>query len=92
MTTTQLTPNKLLKYRADFRERWIRVSNPPAIETEEMASPCDVSQCRQMFVGRTVKTFILAQFMRDLEAGRFAETQQTQTDNSVRSLSSRSSL
>jgi len=45
-----------------------------------------------MFVGRPVKTFILAQFMRDLEAGRFAETQQTQTDNSVRSLSSRSSL
>jgi beta-lactamase class A len=42
----------------------------------------------RMFVGSAIKTFILAQFMRDVEAGRLTETQQTRIDDSVRSISS----
>jgi beta-lactamase class A len=42
----------------------------------------------RMFVGSAVKTFILAQYLRDVETGRLTETQQTRIDDSVRSLSS----
>ena len=43
---------------------------------------------KRMFVGSAVKTFILAQFMRDVEAGKLTEMQQTQIDDSIRSVSS----
>ncbi|HSH99100.1 MAG TPA: serine hydrolase [Reyranella sp.] len=40
------------------------------------------------FIGSAVKTFILAQYLRDVEAGRLAEDTQMAIDDSVRSLSS----
>ena len=42
----------------------------------------------RLFVGSAVKTFILAQYLRDVEAGRFAEDTPMAIDDSVRSLSS----
>jgi beta-lactamase class A len=42
----------------------------------------------RLFVGSAVKTFILAQYLRDVEAGRLAENTQMAIDDSVRSLSS----
>ena len=42
----------------------------------------------RMFVGSAVKTFILAQFLRDVEAGRLSEDQQVKVDDAVRSASS----
>lgn len=42
----------------------------------------------RLFVGSAVKTFILAQYLRDVEAGRLAEDTQMPIDDSVRSLSS----
>jgi beta-lactamase class A len=42
----------------------------------------------RLFVGSAVKTFILAQYLRDVEAGRLAEGTQMAIDDSVRSLSS----
>lgn len=42
----------------------------------------------RLFVGSAVKTFILAQYLRDVEAGRLAEDTQMAIDDSVRSLSS----
>ena len=42
----------------------------------------------RLFVGSAVKTFILAQYLRDVEAGRLTEDQQLLIDDSVRSLSS----
>jgi beta-lactamase class A len=41
---------------------------------------------RVMFVGSAVKTFILAQALRDIEAGRFAADAEWTVDDSVRSL------
>jgi hypothetical protein len=41
---------------------------------KKMAASWCVSQCRQMFVGSAVKTSILIQFMRGVEAGRIIET------------------
>lgn len=41
-----------------------------------------------MFVGSAVKTFILAQALRDMEAGRFSEGDQWAVDDAVRSASS----
>jgi beta-lactamase class A len=42
----------------------------------------------RLFIGSAVKTFILAQYLRDLEMGRLAEETQMPIDDSVRSLSS----
>lgn len=42
----------------------------------------------RLFVGSAVKTFILAQFLREVEAGRLTEDQQMRIDDAVRSLSS----
>lgn len=42
----------------------------------------------RLFVGSAVKTFILAQYLREVEAGRLTEEQQLAIDDSVRSLSS----
>lgn len=42
----------------------------------------------RLFVGSAVKTFILAQYLREVEAGRLTEDQQMKIDDQVRSLSS----
>ena len=42
----------------------------------------------RLFVGSTVKTFFLAQFLREMEAGRLSEDQQTSINDTVRSPSS----
>jgi beta-lactamase class A len=42
----------------------------------------------RLFVGSAVKTFILAQYLREVEAGRLSEDQQMTIDDTVRSLSS----
>lgn len=42
----------------------------------------------RLFVGSAIKTFILAQYLRDLEAGRVPEEQQLAIDDTVRSPSS----
>ncbi len=42
----------------------------------------------RLFIGSAVKTFILAQYLREVEAGRLTEDQQMKIDDSVRSLSS----
>ena len=42
----------------------------------------------RLFVGSAVKTFILAQYLREVEAGRLTEEQPLAIDDSVRSLSS----
>jgi beta-lactamase class A len=42
----------------------------------------------RMFVGSAVKTFILAQYLREVEAGRLTEDQQAKVDDAVRSASS----
>ena len=42
----------------------------------------------RLFIGSAVKTFILAQYLRDVEAGRLAEDTQVTIDDQVRSLSS----
>jgi beta-lactamase class A len=43
---------------------------------------------RQLFVASTVKTFILCQYLRDVEAGRLSEDEQLSVDDSVRHSSS----
>jgi beta-lactamase class A len=43
---------------------------------------------KRLFVGSAVKTFILAQYLREVEAGRLTEEQQMKIDDAVRSLSS----
>ena len=42
----------------------------------------------RLFVGSAVKTFILAQYLREVEAGRLTEDQQMTIDDTVRSLTS----
>ena len=42
----------------------------------------------RLFIGSAVKTFILAQYLREVEAGRLSEDQQMKIDDTVRSLSS----
>ncbi len=42
----------------------------------------------RLFIGSAVKTFILAQYLREVEAGRLSEDQQMKIDDSMRSLSS----
>jgi beta-lactamase class A len=54
------------------------------------ANPWQVAHApsERLFVGSAVKTFILAQFLRDVEAGKLTEEQQVTIDDGVRSLSS----
>jgi beta-lactamase class A len=42
----------------------------------------------RLFVGSAVKTFILAQYLREVEAGRLTEDQQVKVDDAVRTVSS----
>lgn len=42
----------------------------------------------RLFIGSAVKTFVLAQYLREVEAGRLSEDQQMKIDDTVRSLSS----
>jgi beta-lactamase class A len=42
----------------------------------------------RLFIGSAVKTFILAQYLREVEAGRLTEVQQVKVDDAVRSVSS----
>jgi beta-lactamase class A len=42
----------------------------------------------RLFVGSAIKTFILAQYLRDVEGGRLSEDQQIPIDDKIRSLSS----
>lgn len=44
-----------------------------------------------LFIGSAVKTFILAQYLRDVEAGRLSEDEQKSIDDAVRSPGSPSS-
>jgi beta-lactamase class A len=39
---------------------------------------------RQLFVASTIKTFIVCQYLRDVEAGRLSEDEQLSVDDSVR--------
>jgi beta-lactamase class A len=43
---------------------------------------------RQLFVASTIKTFILCQYLRDVEAGRLSEDEQLSVDDNVRTESS----
>src|SRR3954471_13654590 len=58
---------------ADHPARPWRVSHQPAA---------------RLFIGSAIKTFILAQYLRDVEAGRLTEDAEMTLDDSVRSLSS----
>jgi beta-lactamase class A len=43
---------------------------------------------RQLFVASTIKTFIVCQYLRDVEAGRLSEDEQLSVDDSVRNVPS----
>jgi beta-lactamase class A len=43
---------------------------------------------RQLFVASTIKTFIICQYLRDVEAGRLSEDEQLSVDDNVRTESS----
>jgi beta-lactamase class A len=60
------------------------------IIAEHPTAPWQASHdpAKRLFVGSAVKTFILAQYLREVEAGRLTEEQQMKVDDSVRSLSS----
>ena len=60
------------------------------VEAERSPSPWRVEHMPQapMFVGSAIKTFILATFLREMEAGRLSEDEQLPIDDSIRSLSS----
>ncbi|WP_428673170.1 serine hydrolase [Reyranella sp.] len=60
------------------------------VVADQPGKPWQVSHqpAAQLFVGSAIKTFILAQYLRDVEAGRLAENTQMAIDDSVRSLSS----
>ena len=60
------------------------------VVADHPAKPWRVSHrpATRLFVGSAIKTFILAQYLRDVEAGRLAEDAQMAIDDSVRSLSS----
>lgn len=60
------------------------------IVAEHPTAPWQASHApgMRLFVGSAVKTFILAQYLREVEAGRLTEDQQMKIDDSVRSLSS----
>ena len=59
------------------------VADPPGKPWQASHQPAT-----RLFIGSAVKTFILAQYLRDVEAGRLAEDTQMTIDDSVRSLSS----
>jgi beta-lactamase class A len=58
------------------------------VVTEHPTAPWQVSHHpdARLFVGSAVKTFILAQFLREMEAGRLSEDQQMPINDAVRSL------
>ena len=58
------------------------------VVTEHPTAPWQVSHhpAARLFVGSAVKTFILAQFLREMEAGRLSEDQQMPINDAVRSL------
>jgi beta-lactamase class A len=60
------------------------------IVADHPANPWQASHqpATRLFVDSAVKTFILAQYLRDVEEGRLAEDRQMAIDDSVRSLSS----
>ena len=43
---------------------------------------------RQLFVASTIKTFIVCQYLRDVESGRLSEDEQVSVDDNVRTESS----
>lgn len=60
------------------------------VTAEHPTAPWKVAHApaARLFVGSAVKTFILAQYLREVEAGRLSEDQQMTIDDTVRSLSS----
>jgi len=60
------------------------------VVADEPGKPWQASHqpATRLFVGSAVKTFILAQYLRDVEAGKLAEDTPMTIDDSVRSLSS----
>jgi beta-lactamase class A len=60
------------------------------IEAERTPSPWRAEHMPlvPMFVGSAIKTFILATFLREMEAGRLSEDEQLPIDDDIRSLSS----
>jgi beta-lactamase class A len=60
------------------------------IVADHPAKPWQASHqpAARLFIGSAVKTFILAQYLRDVEEGRLSEGKQMAIDDSVRSLSS----
>jgi beta-lactamase class A len=60
------------------------------VEAERTPSPWRAEHLPQapMFVGSAIKTFILATYLRETEAGRLSEDEQLPIDDSIRSLSS----
>lgn len=60
------------------------------IVAEHPTAPWQVSHLpsARLFVGSALKTFILAQFLRDVEQGRLSESQEVKVDDAVRSASS----
>jgi beta-lactamase class A len=60
------------------------------VAAEHPTAPWQASHApaARLFVGSAIKTFILAQYLREVEAGRLTEDQQMKIDDSVRSLSS----
>ena len=60
------------------------------VVADQPRKPWQVSHqpAARLFVGSAIKTFILAQVLRDVEAGRLARDRQMAIDDSVRSLSS----
>jgi beta-lactamase class A len=60
------------------------------VVAEHPITPWEVAHdpAARLFVGSAIKTFILAQFLRDVEAGRLSEESQLKIDDTVRSLGS----
>lgn len=60
------------------------------VELERSPSPWRVEHMPQapLFVGSAIKTFILATFLREMEAGRLSEDEQLAIDDAIRSPSS----
>ncbi len=60
------------------------------VAADQPGKPWQVSHkpAARLFVGSAIKTFILAQYLRDVEAGRVSEGTQQTIDDAVRSLSS----
>jgi beta-lactamase class A len=73
-------------------ERFGRLSPTTSclVAAEHAAAPWRVAHnaAARLFVGSAVKTFILAQYLREVEAGRLSESTQMKIDDAVRSPSS----